>query len=151
MFIIQILKIIKTYLHSGCSWRVFDLMGFHPLVLRRKFSIQHREEGYVWIYGMRCRAFLLQPGTDYLWVCLYACLLLGDDKHFIWDEVEPVLSGLALEVAEVHDSTQVHVPKVVPASAWQHLQCCDGEVGGGTTLSEPICAVADRDWRADVK
>lgn len=126
-------------------------MGFHPLVLCRKFAIQHMEEGYVWIDGLSCRALLLQPGADYLRVCLHAGLLVRDDKHLIWDEVQPVLSGLALEVAEVHDSTGVHIPEVVPASARQHLQRCDGDVGGSTTLSEPVGGVADGDWRGDMK
>lgn len=67
------------------------------------------------------------------------------DKHLIWDEVEPILSGLALEVAEVHDSTHIHVPEIVPASTWQNLQGCDREVGGGTTLSEPVDGAADGD------
>lgn len=136
---------------SGCSWRVFNLMDFHPLALCRKFSIQHREEGRVWIDGVRCCALLLQPGADYLWVGLHAGLFVRDDKHLIRDEVGPVLSGLALEVAEVHDSTHIHVPEVVPASTRQHLQRCNGEVGGGTTLSEPVGGPADGRRRANVK
>jgi len=126
-------------------------MGFHPLVLCRKFAIQHREEGNLCIYGMRCQASLLQPGADYLRVHLNARLLVGDDKHLIWDEIKPVLGALALEVAEVHDSTCVHVAEVVPASARQHLQCCDGEVGGGATLPEPVGGAADGDRRADIE
>lgn len=126
-------------------------MGFHPLVLCRKFAIQHMEEGYVWIDGLSCRALLLQPGADYLRVCLHAGLLVRDDKHLIWDEVESVLRSLALEVAEVHDSTHVHIPEVVPASTWQHLQRGDGDVGGGATLSEPVGGVADGAWRGDMK
>lgn len=118
-------------------------MNFHPLILCRKLSIQHGEEGNVSIDGVRRAAFLLQPGVDYFRVCLHAGLLVWDDKHLVWDEVEPVLSGLALEVADVHDPAHVHVAQVVPSSARQHLQCCDGVVGGLTALSEPVDRPAD--------
>lgn len=146
---IYFLKI--AYLDSGCSWRVFHLVGFHPLVLRWKFSIQHREEGDVWIDGVRCRALLLKPGADYLRVGLHASLFVRDHKHFIWDQVEPVLSGLALSVGHVHDSSHVHVAEVVPASTWQYFQCRDGEVGGGTTLSEPVYGAGDGDCRTGME
>lgn len=126
-------------------------MGLHPLALRRILAVQHREEGNVTIYGVRRGAFLLQPGADYLRVGLHARLLVGDDKHLIWDEVEPVLSGLTLEEAEVHDSTHIHVPEIVPATTRQHLQSCERDVGGGTALSEPVGGAAHGDRGAGFK
>lgn len=141
----------SKYLYSGCSRRILDLMWFHPCVLRRKLAIQNWEKWCISIYGVRCGAFLLQPGADYLWVGLHACLLLRDDKHLIWNEVKPVLGGLALEVAEVHHSAHVQVPEVVPASSWQDFQGREGNVGGGPALSEPVGRTANRTRGADLK
>lgn len=119
------------------------MVNFHPLILCRKLSVQHGEEGNVSVDGVRGAAFLLQPGVDYFRVCLHARLLVRDDKHLVRNEVEPVLSGLALEVADVHHPAHVHVAQVVPSSTRQHLQCCDGLVGGLTALSQPVERPAD--------
>ena len=111
-------------------------MGFHSLVLHRKLCVQHRREGCVHVDGKRRCALLLQPGAEDLRVGLHTGLLLGDDKDLVREEVEAVLGGLTLGVAEVHDPTHVHVPQVVPASTGQNLQGRDGEAG--PTLAQPV-------------
>lgn len=123
-------------------------MSFHPLILCGKLSIQHGEEGSVGVDGVRGAAFLVQPRGDDLRVCLHAGLFVRDDKHLVRDEVEPILGGLALDVADVHDPTHVHVAQVVPSSARQHLQGCDGVVGGLPAPSEPVDRLADGERRA---
>lgn len=142
---------MEACLHSGSGWRVFDLVGFHSLTLCWKFSIQHREEGNVSIDAQGCSTGLLQPGADDLWAGFNTSYFMGNDKHFIWDEVHTVLRGPALEVAHVHHLTHVHVPQVVPSSTWQHLQCCEGEVGGSATLSEPVGWFVDRGSKGDME
>lgn len=112
-----------------------DLVSLHPLILNGELRIEHGEEGHVRVDGERRRAALFQPSVDDLRIGLHTSELLWDDKNLIRDEVESVLRGLALGEAEVHDSSHVHVPQVVPSPAWEHLQGWNGQVGAALTKS----------------
>lgn len=63
---------------------------------------------------------------DFVLTCIWAVTEFGltwwDDKHLVWDKVDPVLCGVTVCVTNVDDSPHVQVLQVFPASPWQHTQ-----------------------------
>ena len=112
---------IYTYLYTGSNSSVFDLMCFHSLILWGELCVEDGEKRRRCVDRLRGGTVLVEPWGDDIRIGLHTTDLLWDNEHFIGDEIDSVLWGLALGITEVHHSSHVQITEVVPASTRQHL------------------------------